>query len=148
MIYSHVCVCNDATSMFTSAVLQSALNSPSPPSKYKTPVRRKKRRSKPALKPRDVNVIPSKTPKKRQRSDVEMAVYMAASGLKTSPECEEELHLSRSQYNKRIKFLKQGPHRVVEVTVRCGTCCRFLHRFTDVVLPLGDKCCDCGDHCS
>ena len=75
-----------------------------------------------------------------------MDVYMATSGLKASPECEKELQLSRSQYNKRIKLIKEGPHRVVEVTVRCGTCCRFLYRFDNIVLPLGDKTCDCG-HC-
>ena len=58
-----------------SAVLESALN---PPSKYKTS---SDGRNTDPSQLRDANVIPSKTPKKCQRLDVEMAVYMTVSGL-------------------------------------------------------------------
>ena len=84
--------------------------------------------------------------KKRTRSDVEMALIMASSNLKTSSELQQRLGLSKSQCNKRIKAIKEGGYRTVSVVVRCQDCCRFLYRFDDIKLPThhnNKKECDC-----
>jgi len=74
---------------------------------------------------------------------VEMAVYMAAHKLKTSPEAQKEVGLSESQYNKRCRLIEKGKCRKVSVVVRCQDCCRFLFRFEDFKLPVLDMECGC-----
>ena len=93
----------------------------------------------------DLNLKRART--KRARSDVEAVVYMAANNMKTSQEAQEELGLSKSQYNKRLRLIKRGEHRHVRIIVRCETCCRWLYGFDHIPLPtFGKKCdCDCND---
>ena len=81
--------------------------------------------------------------RKRLMSDVQMAITMAANKLKTSPQLQKELGLSESQYNKRLKLIKQGPCRRVRVVVRCDDCSSFLYVFDKIILPKFDKQCDC-----
>lgn len=86
--------------------------------------------------------------KKKMRSDVEAAVFLATKNLKTSPDVQTDLGLSQSQTNKRIRTIKQGRHRLrtVSVVVRCHDCCRYLWRFENIKLPCGDdKPCDCDE---
>ena len=72
--------------------------------------------------------IDRKQGKKKLRSDVEAAVFLATKNLKTSPEVQNELSLSESQVpvNRRIRTIKKGACRLrmVSVVVRCQVCCR------------------------
>ena len=79
---------------------------------------------------------------KRHRDDVKTAIYMAANGLKRSPEAQNELGFSKSQFNKRIRLIKEGEKKMVKVCVRCTCCSKIILWFSH---QLSDVSCECDE---
>ena len=84
-----------------------------------------------------------------QRNDIVMTlfktaiyIYMAANGLKRSPEAQKELGLPKSQFNKRIRLIKEGEKKTVQVSVRCTCCPKIILWFSH---QLSDVSCECDE---